>query len=72
MSVKVQIILMIFCALFLVSSSVPVYTQYRTVYRNKKDNGHRKQAASYNEICRGHAYNNLAFPGQIGNPVCPW
>lgn len=26
----------------------------------------------YNEICRIHAVDGLAFPGRIGNPVCPW
>lgn len=36
--------------------------------RSYNDGGSQR----YKSICRAHAGMNLAFPGRIGNPVCPW
>lgn len=69
---KLQICFLIVLGLIMVSSSRPNYPYFRPVYNTNRNGRNRNTELSYGSICRGHAVNNLAFPGQIGNPVCPW
>lgn len=40
--------------------------------RPQKPYRERSGRGRYNEICRMHAGDSVAFPGRVGNPVCPW
>lgn len=44
----------------------PRYNRGRS-YNDGEGGGRR-----YKAICRVHAVDSLAFPGKIGNPVCPY
>ncbi|GLV37422.1 Secretory 20 [Carabus blaptoides fortunei] len=50
----------------------PVAPQNRRRSWTQKPYRERSGRGRYNEICRLHADDSIAFPGRIGNPVCPW
>lgn len=58
------------------------YQQYQPV-RRAYGNGYRRGygrhigpspggGERYKAICRIHSVDSLAFPGQVGNPICPY
>ncbi|GLV32287.1 hypothetical protein CBL_01002 [Carabus blaptoides fortunei] len=53
-------------------SLYPVAPQNSRRSRPQKPYRERSGRGRYNEICRLHAGDSIAFPGRIGNPVCPW
>lgn len=57
------------------ASSPFFYQLYSGYYGQRPTHGRSYDGegeSRYKAICRVHAVDSLAFPGRIGNPVCPY